>query len=537
MALHRLRGVAAVASAALAAAAAVVGLAAAPAQAATTWPTHVSAPYVDTGLSNTTLTSVASSYGDKFFTLAFVDGANCAWSMYNTSSWQTQIANLRAAGGDVSISFGGYTTDNGGTDLGNTCSTAAAAAAQIENVVTTFNATHLDFDIEAAELSNHADVDRTNQALALVRSWAAGNGLSLSISYTIPVLPSGLTSDGLYVLSSGLSNGFTPNVVNVMAMDYGTSGTEMGTAADQAMDASASQVASVYGLSLAQAYARLGVTPMIGQNDSAGEIFTVADASTVESHAAAEGIAELSFWSEGRDNGGCPGSTTASSTCSGVSQNTGDFTSAFQQFAGTAGGGVGSTYSALPGTWTSCAAEGGTCGVSGSSVIAFGAAGRFNYADESSATSCGDSVFGDPDVGVVKSCYVESAPPGTNTWAACSAENGTCSFAGDMTIAYGADGGYAYATLPNGTACNNSVFGDPSSGNVKTCYVMGPPPSFTTWTECSAESGTCSFSGTHEVAFGVNGQYFYGTFNGGTTCGDSVFGDPDYGVAKACYVQ
>jgi Glycosyl hydrolases family 18 len=540
MALHRLRGIAAVASAALAAATAVVGIAASPAQAATTWPTHVSAPYVDTGMSNTTLTSVASSYGDKYFTLAFVDGANCAWSMYNTASWQTQIANLRAAGGDVSISFGGYTTDNGGTDLGNTCSSAAAAAAQIENVVTTFNVTHLDFDIEAAELTNHADVDRTNQALAQVRSWASGSGRSLSISYTLPVLPGGLTSDGLYVLSSGRSNGFTPNVVNVMAMDYGSSGTEMGSAANQAMDASAGQVASAYGLSTAQAYAMLGVTPMIGQNDSAGEIFTVADASTVEAHAAAEGIAELSFWSEGRDNGGCPGSTTASSTCSGVSQNTGDFTSTFQQFAGSSGGGggtTGSTYSVLPGTWASCASEGGTCGVSGSSVVAFGAGGRFNYAGESSATSCSDSVFGDPDSGVVKSCYDQGAPPGSNTWAACSAENGTCSFTGVMTVAYGANGGYAYATLGGGTACSNSVFGDPSSGNVKTCYVMGAPPSFTTWTDCSAENGSCSFSGTHEVAFGANGQYFYGSFNGGTGCSNAVFGDPDNGVVKACYVQ
>ena len=539
MALHRLRGVAAVASAALAAAAAVVGVAAAPAQAATTWPTHVSAPYVDTGMGNTTLTSVASSYGDKYFTLAFVDGANCSWSMYNTSSWQTQIANLRAAGGDVSISFGGYTTDNGGTDLGNTCSSAAAAAAQIENVVTTFDVTHLDFDIEAAELSNHTDVDRTNQALAQVRSWASGSGRSLSISYTLPALPSGLTSDGLYVLSSGRSNGFTPDVVNVMAMDYGSSGTEMGTAANQAMDASASQVASAYGLSTAQGYAMLGVTPMIGQNDSAGEIFTVADASTVESHAAAEGIAELSFWSEGRDNGGCPGSTTASSSCSGLSQNTGDFTSAFEQFAGTSGGGggTGSSFSALPGTWPSCAAEGGTCAVSGSSVVAFGAGGRFNDADESSATGCNTGVFGDPDVGVVKTCYVQSAPPGTDTWAACSSEGGTCSFTGVMTVAYGANGGYAYATLGGGTSCSNAVFGDPAVGSVKSCYVIGAPPSFTTWTNCSGENGTCSFSGTHEVAYGANGRYFYGSFTGGTGCGNSVFGDPDSGVVKACYVQ
>jgi hypothetical protein len=136
------------------------------------------------------------------------------------------------------------------------------------------------------------------------------------------------------------------------------------------------------------------------------------------------------------------------------------------------GGTTGSTYSALPGTWASCASEGGTCGVSGSSVVAFGASGHFNYADESSATSCSDSVFGDPDSGVVKSCYAQGAPPGTNTWAACSGENGTCSFTGVMTVAYGADGGYGYATLGGGTACSNSVFGDPDNGVVKACYVQ-----------------------------------------------------------------
>ena len=71
---------------------------------------------------------------------------------------------------------------------------------------------------------------------------------------------------------------------------------------------------------------------MIGQNDSSGEIFTLADASTVESYAASQGIAWLSFWAEGRDNGGCPGTTSASSTCSGVSQSTGQFTGIFQAF-------------------------------------------------------------------------------------------------------------------------------------------------------------------------------------------------------------
>jgi len=48
-----------------------------PAQAAVAWPAHVFAPYVDTGESNTTLTTAATDYGTQFFTLAFIDGSGC----------------------------------------------------------------------------------------------------------------------------------------------------------------------------------------------------------------------------------------------------------------------------------------------------------------------------------------------------------------------------------------------------------------------------------------------------------------------------
>jgi hypothetical protein len=314
-------------------------MAAQPAAAAINWPAHVFAPYVDTGLSNTTLTTVAADYGTEFFTLAFVDGGGCQWSLPNQSGWQSQISALQAEGGDVSISFGGYTVDTDGDDLGAQCSSAGAMAAQVESVVTTLNVTHLDFDIESSEETNSADLMLTAQALAQVRSWASANGTPLSISYTIPVLPTGLTQDGLNVLDAAVDNGFTPNVVNIMTMDYGSSGTEMGSAANQALDATVSQLESVFGISSSQAYGMLGNTPMIGQNDTSGEIFTLADAATVESYAAQQGIAMLSMWSEGRDNGGCPGQTSASSTCSGISQSSGAFTTAFQAFTSGGGGG------------------------------------------------------------------------------------------------------------------------------------------------------------------------------------------------------
>ena len=372
------------ATAALSAGAVAAALAvtlAGPAQAASAWPAHVFAPYVDTGLSNTTLTTVAADYGTKYFTLAFVNGSGCQWSLPNQSGWQSQISSLQSEGGDVSISFGGYTADTDATDLGAACSSASAMATQVESVVTALGVTHLDFDIESNELTDSADYTRTAQALAQVRSWASSTGRSLSISYTIPVLSSGFTSPGISVLDAAVANGFRPDVVNIMTMDYGSSGTEMGTAADQALDASASQLTSVFGVSSGSAYAMLGNTPMIGQNDSSGEIFTLADASTVESYAAQKGIAMLSFWSEGRDNGGCPGQTSASSTCSGLSQNSGAFTQAFQSFTG---GTSTSTGSASP-TPTATASStptsggGGSCATAWSNSTAYTSGNEVSY--------------------------------------------------------------------------------------------------------------------------------------------------------------
>ena len=380
-----LPGAIAVAVSAAAATGMVLGVTGAgTARAATTWPAHVFAPYVDTGLSNTTLTSVAADYGTRYFTLAFVNGSGCQWSLPNQSGWQSQVSALQAAGGDVSISFGGYTVDTDGTDLGAQCSSAAAMATQVESVVSTFNVSHLDFDIESSEQTNNADLALTAQALGQVRSWASGSGRQLTITYTVPTLPTGLTSDGQNILTTARANGFTPNIVNIMTMDYGSSGTEMGSAANQALDAVAGQLAGIYGISSGAAYAMLGNTPMIGQNDTPGEILTVADAATVESYAAQKGIALTSFWAEGRDNDGCPNSGSASSTCSGISQSNGAFTQAFQPFTsgstgggGNGGGGGSPTPTPTPTTGTSSPA--GACAAAWVSNAAYTSGNEVSY--------------------------------------------------------------------------------------------------------------------------------------------------------------
>jgi hypothetical protein len=94
-------------------------------------------------------------------------------------------------------------------------------------------------------------------------------------------------------------------------------------------------------------------------------------------------------------------------------------------------------------------------------------------------------------------------------------------------------------TFTGSALCSNSVFGDPLPGfGGKTCSfsstVIAAAAPTTTWTDCAREYGTCSFSGTRQVRFGVNGVYSTKTFTGTAACTVAAFGDPYPGVGKSC---
>jgi len=55
------------------------------------------------------------------------------------------------------------------------------------------------------------------------------------------------------------------------------------------------------------------------------------------------------------------------------------------------------------------------------------------------------------------------------------------------------------------------------------------------YTFCSDEWAVCSFSGTRKIAFGIDGSFNYKTFSSPVNCTTSVFGDPAYGFRKACF--
>ncbi|MGA2830815.1 MAG: hypothetical protein ABSF03_32420 [Streptosporangiaceae bacterium] len=80
-------------------------------------------------------------------------------------------------------------------------------------------------------------------------------------------------------------------------------------------------------------YANIGVTPMIGQNDDAAEVFTEADAHTLVSFAEANHLGRLAFWSADRDQP-CSGSVSGLPSCSEISQSPLDFTKIFTAYTG-----------------------------------------------------------------------------------------------------------------------------------------------------------------------------------------------------------
>jgi hypothetical protein len=72
---------------------------------------------------------------------------------------------------------------------------------------------------------------------------------------------------------------------------------------------------------------------MIGRNDFAPEVFTLADADRLAALARARGLGGVAFWSLARDRP-CPSATSdASSACSGVDAPAGAFTAALSRFA------------------------------------------------------------------------------------------------------------------------------------------------------------------------------------------------------------
>jgi hypothetical protein len=364
-------------AAALTTAGIVTGASAAPAAGAAL-PTHVFAPYFE-AYNGDSPSSLSSQSGAKYLTMAFIQAPSAGsctvdWNgdtsqPISSSTYGSDFASIRAAGGDVIPSFGGYGADHGGTEIADSCTNVSSIAAAYENVITTYNVTRLDLDTEDNSLTNTAGIDRRNKAIAMVEQWAASNGRTVQFSYTLPSTPSGLSGQDTSILQNAVSNNARIDIVNMMTFDYYDGAThEMANDTESAAAAEVNQLASLYpSKSQAQLWAMVGITEMIGIDDyGPQETFTTADATTIENWATSKGISLLSFWALQRDNGGCVG-TKGSDSCSGVAQSTWQFSHTFEPFSGGSQPANDFSVSVNPGSGTVNAGSGTTATV-GTSV-------------------------------------------------------------------------------------------------------------------------------------------------------------------------
>ncbi|MCQ4079564.1 chitinase [Streptomyces sp. RB6PN25] len=286
------------------------------------------APYTDMSNSQESqLDTAITQHGVKTFTAGFVIGSGCNQIWGDTEPvgsdpyTDPEISKAKSEGASVIVSSGGAA----GEPLAWTCTDQSAIDSGYQKIINAYGTTSLDFDVEGAAVADTAAATRNFTAMKDLQ--AANPGLTFSV--TLPVLPSGLTSDGVNILKAAKDAGVKIDTVNIMTMDYYQGSQDMGQAAIQAAQSTLAQMQSV---DSSYSYANLGITPMVGVNDD-GSTFTLDNASAVESWAASNGVGRLSFWSVNRDQA-CSGGSggAASPTCSGVSQNPLAFTDAFAGF-------------------------------------------------------------------------------------------------------------------------------------------------------------------------------------------------------------
>ncbi|MFI8237227.1 lectin [Streptomyces sp. NPDC085866] len=284
------------------------------------------APYLYNGWgSPPNPSTITQATGVKWFTLAFVLSNG-----YCTPQWdgsrpltggvdQQTVTTVRANGGDVIPSFGGYS----GNKLESSCSSAGELAAAYQKVINAYGLKAIDIDIEADAYSNPAVQQRTVDALKTVKA----NNPGLKVYITIGTGQSGPDTS---LINRAASSGLTVDAWAIMPFDFGGAGQSMGNLTTQAAEGLKSALKNAYHYSDDQAYRDMGISSMNGITDN-NETVTVSDFRTILAYAQQHHLARLTLWSANRDRP-CTGGPADS--CSGVSQSAWDYTRVFAGYTG-----------------------------------------------------------------------------------------------------------------------------------------------------------------------------------------------------------
>jgi len=273
------------------------------------------APYLYLGWGNPqSATQVMSETGVKWFTLAFVlSGGGCtpAWDSQRplTGGADQQTINaIRAAGGDIVPSFGGWS----GNKLGPNCSTPEALAGAYQQVINAYGLKAIDIDIENTdEFENAVVQDRILTALRIVKQ----NNPGIQTIVTFGTSTTGPNYYGNRLIEQARALNANIDVFTIMPFDFGSA--DIRTDTINAATGLKNKLRSTFGWSDAEAFRHVGISGMNGLSDQ--RELTSADTWTaIRDWSKSNGLGRLAFWSVNRDRGGCDGQVAAH--CSGIGQ-------------------------------------------------------------------------------------------------------------------------------------------------------------------------------------------------------------------------
>jgi hypothetical protein len=279
------------------------------------------APYLYLGWGNPqSATAVMSATGVRWFTMAFIlSGGGCtpAWDSSRPLTGgvdASTIAQIRAAGGDIVPSFGGWS----GNKLGPNCATPQALAGAYQQVINAYNLRAIDIDIENSdEFENETVQDRILQALRIVKQ----NNPGIQTIVTFGTTTTGPNFFGTRLINRAAALQANIDVFTIMPFDFGSG--NMYTDTVNASEGLKNALRTAFGWSDATAYAHMGISGMNGLSDQQ-ELTTTATWTQIRDWARARGLARLAFWSVNRDRP-CPGGGVVSN-CSGIAQPDLEFT-------------------------------------------------------------------------------------------------------------------------------------------------------------------------------------------------------------------
>lgn len=195
-----------------------------------------------------------------------------------------------------------YIVGTGGAGGNFTCATPAAFVSFINSYYTP-HMVGVDFDIEYGQTQAIIDNLVADVAAAEVQfpsmrfsftvaTWGASDGSHASVN-----------TMGDMVVKAVMAANLKNYTIDLMTMDYGGASTKVCVVVNNACDMGQTAIQAAQNLNYTYGvpFNHIELTPMIGDNDSAGETFSLANLATVMQWATANDLAGVHIWSLDRD--------------------------------------------------------------------------------------------------------------------------------------------------------------------------------------------------------------------------------------------